>query len=230
MTRDKDRKRIIRDRMKKTGESYTAARVQVLSKAAIKHPPARSVDPAVLAGMSDEKIAEKTGHTWSEWVRVLDADNAAGLPYGKIASLVHGKHGVGDWWAQAVTVGYERIKGLRERGQRRGGAYEASKSRTFDVPVSALFRAWADDKTRKRWLGTAESSVRTATAPRSLRLQWHDGTIIAVWFTAKGPGKSAVALAQTKLRSKAAADDAKKQWSERLDMLGSVLTAAADSP
>ena len=32
MTVDKDRKRIIRDRMKKTGESYTAARVQILSK------------------------------------------------------------------------------------------------------------------------------------------------------------------------------------------------------
>ena len=33
MTRDKDRKRIVRDRMKKTGESYTAARIHVLAKA-----------------------------------------------------------------------------------------------------------------------------------------------------------------------------------------------------
>ena len=32
MTRDKDRKRIIRSRMKKTGESYTAARAHVLAK------------------------------------------------------------------------------------------------------------------------------------------------------------------------------------------------------
>ena len=32
MTRDKDRKRIIRTRMGKTGESYTAARAHVLSR------------------------------------------------------------------------------------------------------------------------------------------------------------------------------------------------------
>ena len=225
MPRNKDRKRIIRSRMKKTGESYTAARVQVLSKATIKQP-ARSVDHAALAGMSDDKISAKTGRTWIEWVRVLDADNAATMPHREISTLVHGKHGVGDWWAQAVTVGYERIKGLRERGQRRSGAYETSKSRTFDVPVTALFRAWANDRTRSRWLRGVESSVRTATAPKSLRLQWPDGTIVAVSFTAKGPKKSAVALAHTKLRSKSAADEARKQWTDRLDALGSVLGEA----
>ena len=70
-----------------------------------------------------------------------------------IAVLVREELGVGDWWAQAVTVGYERIKGLRERGQRRDGIYEANKSKTFAVPVRTLFRAWADTQTRKRWLG-----------------------------------------------------------------------------
>lgn len=225
MPRNKDRKRIIRSRMKKTGESYTAARAQLLSKANIKQP-ARRVDHAALAGMSDDTISAKTGRTWIEWVRVLDADNAATMSHREISTLVHGKHRVGDWWAQAVTVGYERIKGLRERGQRRSGAYETSKSRTFDVPVTALFRAWADDRTRNRWLGGLASSVRTATAPKSLRLQWPDGTIVAVWFTAKGPKKSAVALAHTKLRSKGAADEARKHWTERLDALSSVLGEA----
>jgi hypothetical protein len=178
--------------------------------------------------MSDDKIAAKTGRTWAEWARVLDADNAAAMPHREIASLVHGKHRVADWWAQTVTVGYERIKGLRERGQRRSGAYETNKSRTFDVPVSALFRAWADDKTRSRWLGGVESSVRTATAPKSLRLQWPDGSIIAAWFTAKGPRKSAVALAHTKLTSKSAAEAVRKQWADRLDALGSVLGAGVN--
>jgi hypothetical protein len=101
------------------------------------------------------------------------------VSYSDIAALVHEKHRVGDWWSQTVTVGYERIKGLRERGQRRGGAYEATKSRTFKVSVKALFRAWADDATRHRWIGGVETVVRTATAPKSLRLQWPDGTIVA---------------------------------------------------
>lgn len=223
MTRDKDRKRIIRSRMKKTGESYTAARAHVLSKATPKPPTRRTVDHAQLAGMKDESIAAKTGRTWLEWVRVLDADGAATMTHRDIARMLHEKHRVGDWWAQTVTVGYERSKGLRERGQRRGGGYETTKSRTFAVPVSELFAAWADDRTRRRWLDGVEATVRTATAPKSIRLQWPDGTLVVVGFTAKSNAKSAVALAHQKLRDKAAAEAAKRFWTERLDALAGVL-------
>jgi hypothetical protein len=108
MPRDKDRKRIIRARMKKTGESYTAARAQIISKTQPR--PTRTVDHAALAGMSDAAVAAKTGRSWPEWVRLLDADNAAALPHREIAALVHEKHGVGSWWTQMVTVGYERLK------------------------------------------------------------------------------------------------------------------------
>src|SRR5262249_3717987 len=110
MPRDKDRKRIIRQRMKKTGESYTAARAQVISKIRVNKPASRTMDLAALAGRSDDAIAAKTGRTWQEWVRVLDADGAATMPHRAIAVLVNKKHHVDDWWAQTVTVGYERIK------------------------------------------------------------------------------------------------------------------------
>lgn len=227
MPRDKDRKRIIRTRMKKTGESYTAARAHVLSTPKEKRSPEPQPDHAARAGMSDEKIAEKTGRSWKEWARVLDADGAAIMPHRDIATLLHGKYGVGDWWAQAVTVGYERIKGLRDRGQRRGGSYEATKSKTFNVGVDALFRAWADDATRRMWLDGVNASVRTATAPKGMRLQWPDGAIIAVWFTAKGRGRSAVALAHQKLPDRQAAEKAKRFWTDRLDVLASLLDRSA---
>ena len=223
MPRDKDRKRIIRNRMKKTGESYTTARAHVLSKANPRKPAAPAIDYGRLAGMRDDTIAAKTGRTWQEWVRVLDADDASAMRHRDIAELVHQKHSVGDWWAQAVTVGYERIKGLRDLGQRRGGAYEANKSRTFDVPVKALFQAWADDRTRRRWLDGVEATVRTANSPKSIRLQWPDGTIVVVGFAAKSDQKSMVALTHTKLGSRDAIDKAKKDWAERLTALGEAL-------
>ncbi len=223
MTRDKDRKRIIRNRMQKTGESYTAARAHVIAKSHPKQSPPPSVNHAALAGMSDDKIAAKTGRTWQQWVRLLDADDAAALPHRDIATLVHQKHRVGDWWAQTVTVGYERIKGLRERGQRRGGSYEATKSRTFNVPVKTLFRAWADDATRRRWANDVDARVRKATEPKSVRLQWPDGTIVAAGFTAKGNGKSMVALAHMKLPDREALEKSRKYWSGRLDALARLL-------
>jgi hypothetical protein len=213
--------------MKKTGESYTAARAHILSKPKDKQPPARATDHAALAGMSDEKIAAKTGRTWPEWVRVLDAEQAATMRHRDVAALVHEKYHVGDWWSQMVTVGYERLKGLRDRGQRLDGAYEASKSRTFNVPVKTLFSAWADAATRRRWLDGLEPVVRSATAPKSIRLKGPDGTIVVGWFLAKGRAKSTVAVAHTKLRDRAALDKAKKYWRERLDALETLFVTAS---
>ena len=233
MPREKDLKRLVRARMKKTGEAYTAARAQILRKPRRKtQRPAESVprlttpsaptaqDFTELAGMSDAVITEQTGRSWEEWVRTLDGHDAVKLPHSEIAMLVSTEYKVRPWWTQAVTVGYERIKGLRARGQRRNGAFETSKSRTFSVPVATLFDAWADAKVRRRWLDEPAVKVRTATAPKSMRLGWPDGTIVAVWFVPKGASKSSVALAHQKLPDREAADRLKQYWTERLDLLG----------
>ena len=235
MPREKDLKRLVRARMKKTGESYTTARSHLLKKspnrAASKTAAAPSsgpvaapatIDYAAVAGMSDDVIREKTGRTWEEWARTLDAHDAAAMAHRDIAILVSGTYNVPAWWTQTVTVGYERIKGLRVRGQRRDGTCEAGKSRTFDVPVETLYDAWVDVATRRRWLDEAGVTVRTATAPKTIRLGWPDGTIVVVGFTPKGKSKTSVAVVHTKLRDKETANRLKDYWSERLDALGEV--------
>jgi ribosomal protein L29 len=232
MTRNKDLKRLVRTRMKKTGEAYTTARAQITRKTvarkgtvAASAPAAASdsKDYATLAGMSDAAIKQNTGCTWERWVKSLDYHGAATMSHGDIARLVSEKYKVPSWWTQTVTVGYERIKGLRARGQRRDGSYEATKSRTFNVPVTKLFSAWKDANIRRRWLDEAGAKVRTATEPKSMRLGWSDGTIVAVGFYPKGATKSSVAVQHTKLPDRETADRLKQYWLERFDALADVL-------
>ena len=230
MPQNKDLKRLVRARMRKTGEAYSTARAQIIKKpksgtASSKRSSVTvpTLDYSTLAGMSNEKIKAKTGCTWERWVRALDQHGAEKMSHGEIAALVKSKYKVADWWTQTVTVGYERIKGLRARGQRRDGTYEASKSRTFNVAVSALFDAWSDATVRRRWL-SEPIKIRTATAPKSMRLGWSDGSIIAIGFYPKATGKSSVAVQHTKLPDKDSAERLKKYWSERLDDLATVLT------
>jgi hypothetical protein len=235
MPRNKDLKRLVRARMHKTGEAYTAALANITKKpkaatvSRVATPraaslPATKPDYAAIAGMSDEKLKAKTGCTWEKWVYALDRKGAEKMSHGEIAKIVHEKYKVPDWWTQTVTVGYERIKGLRARGQRRDGSYEASKSRTFNVPVTTLFDAWADTNFRKRWLNGESVNVRTATSPKSMRLDFTDRSIIAVGFAAKGKSKSSVAVQHTKLPDRETADRLKQYWSDRLDALGEVLS------
>jgi len=122
-----------------------------------------------------------------------------------------------------VTVCYERIKGLRARGQRRDGSYEATKSRTYNVPIAALHRAFADATVRRRWFDEPGVRVRTSIPPKSIRLGLADGSILAVGLVSKGDAKSMVALSHAKLPSKEAAERVKKEWAERLDALATVL-------
>jgi hypothetical protein len=185
-------------------------------------------DFATLAGMSDASIKAKTGCNWEKWVKALDHYGADKMSHGEITALVSKKYKVADWWSQTVTVGYERIKGLRARGQRRDGSYEATKSRTFDVPVTTLFDAWADKTVRDRWLDGTSVKVRTATAPKSIRLGLADGGILAVGFLPKGKSKSSVAVSQAKLPDRETAERLKVYWSDRLDALGEVLAESRD--
>ena len=143
-----------------------------------------------------------------------------------IAKLVQEKYKVGPWWTQTVAVGYERIKGLRARGQQRNGTFQISKSRTYNVSVTTLFDAWTDARVRQRWLREPGVKVRKATRPKSMRLGWPDGGIVAVGFFPKGESKSYVAVEHTKLPDRATGERIKQEWSDRFDALGEVLAAS----
>jgi hypothetical protein len=226
MTVAKDFKRLVRARMQKTGESYTAARAVLISRPAptpSAAPPAAKPDYAKLAGMSDTAIKAKTGCTWERWVMALDYKKAYTWTHREIAEYVQEKYKVPDWWTQTVTVGYERIKGLRDIGQRRGGGYEATRSKTIAVPVARLFRAFSDARLRRKWLPGVKLTVRKATPDRSVRITWEDDTSVEVWLTPKGNDKSSAAVAHRKLVDKQDAERRKVYWGERLNALAGML-------
>jgi len=230
---NKDFKKLVRARMSKTGESYTAARAQLLRKpatrvssAAISNeaaaPATAKVDYATLAGMSDAAIEKRTGCTWEKWVWALDYKGAHEWSHRAIADYVSKSYKTGDWWAQAVTVGYERIKGLRNIGQRRGGTYEASKSKTIAAPAARVSRAFTDSRLRRKWLPDVALTIRKSTPGKSARMTWEDGTSVEVWLTPKGT-KTATAVTHTKLSGNEDAEARKRYWDDKLKALASLL-------
>lgn len=244
MPTQKDFKRLVRARMAKTGEAYTAARAQLLKK----HPspsvsapalptspvasapaaatPRRAATPdyAALAGMSDRSIEKRTGCTWEKWVQALDYAGAADWSHRATAEYVQRTWKVSDWWSQAVTVGYERIKGMRQIGQRMSGAFEATKSKTIAAPAAKVHRAFTDSRIRRKWLDTPVE-IRKAAAGKSVRMTWPDGTSVEVWLDPKGAAKTSTAITHGKLKDKADVDARKRFWAERLNELAQLTTS-----
>jgi len=219
MTRQKSFKRIVRARMDKTGESYTAARSALLAA----EEPKATQGPAL--GMSDEAIRRRTGRGWEQWFQLLDAWGATERPHKEVATWVAEEHGIDGWGAQAVTVTYERARGLRAVGEGPDG-FTVTASKTVAVPVDRLYEAFVDRSLRERWLPEAELRERTATKPKSARFDWGDGTTrLVVGFESKGEAKSVAALAHERLADAAEAERMKAFWRERVATLKEVLEA-----
>ena len=229
MPKDKDLKRLIRARMAKTGESYTAARAQLVSEpdgaaSSSAHP--LPDDYEKVAGMSDAAVSKATGKTWPEWSAILDGVDAVSMEHRAIAEHLHDNHEMSGWWAQMVTVSYERFRGLRDVGQRRGGGYDMNKSKTIGVSVSRLYSAFEDPALRSRWLPDVDLTIRTATEDKSMRCRLADDAPLDLYFTAKGDAKSAVSLQLRNLPDREAAEEMKQIWGERLDGLKQMLLEA----
>ena len=215
MTRQKSFKRLVRARMDKTGESYTAARAVLLTATEpnVSEPP-----PFVT---SDDKIRQRTGRGWEEWLDLLDEWGAADLSHRDIARRVAQELGIEPlvWEAQAVTMSYERARGLRAVGQHADG-FSVTAAKTVAVPVDRLYDAFVEESLRRRWLPDDDLRERTATRPRSARFDWGDGqTRVHVSFDAKGDTRSTASLAHSRLADAGEADRMKAYWREHLTVL-----------
>lgn len=212
MTAQRSFKRLVRTRMSKTGESYTAARATLLSAASDPKVPGK---PPLAT--SDESIRERTGRGWEEWFDQLDEWGAADKPHREIARWVADQLGVEPlvWNAQAITGSYERARGGRAVGQHEDG-FRVSASKMVAVPVERVFDAFVEPAKRMRWLPDGELRKRTATKPKSARFDWgNDGQRVHVTFAAKGGDRSTMTLSHERLADAAERDRMKVYWRER---------------
>jgi hypothetical protein len=175
--------------------------------------------------VGDEALRAKTGKTWSKWFSILNKAGASRMKHTEIATYLYDKQKVPGWWCQMVAVGYEQSRGLRKAHETSTG-FQSSISKTIGVPVSALYRAWRDEKTRNRWLPKAPLTIRTMTTNKSIRVAWN-GTIsnMDVRFYSKGSKKSQIVIDQTKLKSSGDVARMKRFWSEKLEKLRKILEA-----
>lgn len=177
-----------------------------------------------IAGSSSEAVHKATGKDWAAWTKALDKEKAHTLPHKEIAILVHEKFGVGDWWAQMVTVGYERIKGLRVKNQKADG-FEVSASKTVAVDAITALEAFTDSKRLQSWFGET-MKLRTANAGKSARFDApEEGGVVSLWLTPKGPAKTSLSLQHSQLPDEASVERMRAYWKAALDRYKTYLEA-----
>jgi len=217
MTEDKARKRAVRTRMAKTGERYTAARRHVVK-------PRDEVSIEHLMPQNDASLRENTRRGWREWLRILDAWGAKERKHGDVVNHLVDEYGVPGWWAQTITIGYERARGLRAKHQTLSGSFQVSTSKTFPISVGRLFKAFAEAPQRSRWLERGTLKVRTTLKNRTIRFDFRDGTSrVVAFFDPKDRNRTTVTVQHEKLPDAGAVEELRAFWKERLAGLGEIL-------
>ena len=173
--------------------------------------------------VGNKAVIEKTGKSWIEWLRILDKARAKEMSHKEIAIYLKKNHNIGAWWAQMVTVTYEKERGLRDDHEKLGG-FEISKSKTINVSLDNLFAYVTNKKLREKWLDKIPIKIRKETKNRSMRITWlEDNTNLELNFYEKSDKKSQIVAQHNKLKTKKGAEEKKKYWDIKLGQLKALL-------
>jgi uncharacterized protein YndB with AHSA1/START domain len=242
-------KQRVRARMTKTGESYTAARRQLLLKAADTEPgpppeettattptatptasaaedqglvPAPASVPIDAPLVADAAMIRATGKGHAEWFAILDAWGATDHTHTEIARWLSETQGTPGWWVQNITVSYERARGMRARHQMANG-FSISVTRTVDVGPDVVLTAFTDAAVRATWLPWPMRQ-RPTRARNVARFDWDEPpSRVVVSWTPKGDSRTTVTVGHEQLPDADAGEQYKDHWREWLGALKAVL-------
>lgn len=226
MTAQRSFKKLVRARMAKTGESYTAARAQLL--AATDDEKAAKASGVPWLACSEERIRERTGQGWEHWFDLLDSWGAESMTHTQLTRELGDLLGEPplNWNPQAIVTSFERSRGTRGVGERVGGdGYVSSVSKTIGSSACEVFAAFVDPSLRAGWLPDLELSERTANkAKTTARYDVGDAeSRLHVSVAAKGDGKAAVTVEQSRLTGTEERDEQRGYWRAALSALKAML-------
>lgn len=193
--------------------------------------------------IGDERVRASTGRGWDEWFTLIDDFGGEEKGHQAIAKYLHEEHRVSPWYSQAITVQYERERGMHDVLERPEGFCATATRRIGGVGVETAYGAWTSSESLQEWLHR-EAAVDARVGGRFSAFSGHTGWIAALrpraririaWDEAAPRGEVEVSfrheedgcvvqLQHSKLASKAVADEYKAYWKRAMDSMRSFLT------
>lgn len=201
--------------------------------------------------ISDEAVRDATGRDWAEWFAVLDDMGAREMDHRAIARALQ-DDGLVDsgWWAQSITVAYEKQTGQRVTGETADAGFQLGAQKTIAVPAERAWELLTSPTGVEAWLGgpapglafepgeTVETEngyrleVRTVDPGSRVRMRWtppdrDDPTTLQIYVQDNGD-RSAIRFHHEQLADADERDRMKTRWKGVLADLERLATPAED--
>ena len=182
--------------------------------------------------ISDEAVKKATGRDWAAWLKVLDSAGAKTMNHKKIVAAVkkhwlagHSSKSEG-WYAQMVTVEYERRRGKRKLGQTADAGYQIGVTKTLPISKKQAWDLLMSPAGKKLWAGRGvKTEKRTGRDGEFMRMTWESSQLkepsvlqlrVGDRETSKG---TCISFHQEKLSSGAEREKMKQHWKNALATL-----------
>ncbi|MCJ2531305.1 MAG: SRPBCC domain-containing protein [Candidatus Thermoplasmatota archaeon] len=178
--------------------------------------------------IGEESAKAETERGWEEWFSLLDAWGATEKGHAPTAKHLEEAYDLSGWWAQKVTVEFERVRGLREVGQR-GDEFVATVQRTIRAFPEPAYAAPTEPDHLSRWFAQdARADVRIGgryenkdgdrgkflrlDPPGRIKYTWENpgrapGTMVEIWIDSKDEARSLIRLEHSRLKNREELED-----------------------
>ncbi len=168
--------------------------------------------------VSDEAVKKATGKAWNQWFALLDKAGAKKMNHTEIAHWLSTQHIPSGWWAQMVTVEFERAQGKRKVNENAEG-FLVSVHKTVELSLNRLEKEWLALLHSRALSHKHLMPLPSNTKRRMLRYKADVGEVI-VFFDERGKGGSRIMVESVKLPSKKMVELNRAFWKKVLANIG----------
>jgi uncharacterized protein YdhG (YjbR/CyaY superfamily) len=166
--------------------------------------------------LTDAAVLKATGKGWANWFNLLNEEGFAAKPHTEIVKFLTEKLSTPGWWAQSITVEYERYLGRRQTGQVKDGTFQTAVSKTMPGDKDQVFDFWlaavCDEKELNSIPLAGKPAISKSEKWRFWRVDLQDGSKVTVTVGAKTTEKSILTFSNEKLKSRDDIEPWKTFW------------------
>lgn len=193
-----------------------------------------------MASINSETYKQKTGKTLRQWFSELDLHQAKGWAHKEIVNYLEKKHKLDAWWAQMITVEFEKHLGKRTLGQTQDAGFEIGIQRTISIDSAELWEWLLSAEGAEVWLGIRTEiparkgasflsrdgsyEVRSIVEGRKIRLRKtydNSASTIQLYLTPKKE-KTALLVHHERLEDSTQREKMKRHWQNTLQVVKTI--------
>lgn len=169
-----------------------------------------------IPSVRNDAVLRATGKNWQQWFVLLDKAGAKERTHAEIVHILHPSRIKNGWWAQTVTVEYERARGKRARNQTASG-FNVSVHRTAPMPLSRLYAEWIALVQKDPALRKME--MTTVRPRKTVRYKFGEERVVASFAENTARKSSRIGIGHEKLADAGSVERYRAFWKKKLAML-----------